>query len=255
MGRVLTFLYGAVAYAAFFVVFLYMIGFVGNMAVPKSIDTGAPSPLWYALLVNAALVGLFAVQHSVMARPAFKSWWTRFVPKPMERSTYVLLTSLILALLFWQWRPISGIVWDVRHPLGVTLLMGLYFLGWATVLYSSYIIDHFDLFGLRQVYLHLCKRPYSHPPFMVRSLYRFIRHPLMAGFLIAFWAAPTMTAGHLLFALLFTGYVFVGVAMEERDLVRFLGTDYQVYRSQTPMFLPSPFRRESSTTPQRGDAP
>ena len=197
MGRAVTFVYGVLAYGVFFVVFLYMIGFVGNVVVPKSVDSGVPAPLGQALLVNLALVGLFAVQHSVMARPAFKSWWTRIVPKPVERSTYVLVTSLILALLFWQWRPLPTIIWDVQHPLAAAVLTGLFFLGWATVLYSSFIIDHFDLFGLRQVYLHFRNRPYTHPPFAVRSLYRLVRHPLMVGFLVAVWATPTMTVGHL----------------------------------------------------------
>lgn len=239
MSRMGVFLYGVVAYGLFFFVFLYMIGFVGNMIVPKSIDSGEQSPFGLALLVNTVLVGLFAVQHSVMARPAFKSWWTSVIPKPMERSTYVLLTSLILVLLFWLWQPLPAIIWDVGHPLATSLLMGLFFLGWLIVLFGSFIIDHFDLFGLRQVYLHLRNRSYIHPPFVVRSMYRFVRHPLMVGFLIAFWAAPTMTAGHLLFSLLMTGYILVGVVLEERDLARQLGPDYERYRSETPMFLPS----------------
>lgn len=253
MGRVLTFIYGVLAYGVFFVVFLYMIGFVGNMVVPKSVDSGVATPLGQALLVNIALVGLFAVQHSVMARPAFKSWWTRFVPKPVERSTYVLVASLILALLFWQWRPMPTIIWDIQHPLVVSLLTGLFFLGWVTVLYSSSIIDHFDLFGLRQVYLHFRNRPYTHPPFAVRSLYRLVRHPLMLGFLVAVWATPTMTVGHLSLSVLLTGYILIGVALEERDLSRLLGTDYDIYRSQTPMFVPSVVRQKQSETPRLGD--
>ncbi|NLX99552.1 MAG: isoprenylcysteine carboxylmethyltransferase family protein [Rhodopirellula sp.] len=252
MGRFLTLIYGTVAYGAFFVAFLYMIGFFGNMVVPKSIDSGVPAPLGQALLVNLALVGLFAVQHSVMARTAFKSWWTRFVPTPMERSTFVLLTSLILALLFWQWRSIPTIIWDIQNPLAAALLTGLFFLGWLTVLYSSAIIDHFDLFGLRQVYLHFRNRPYTHPPFAVRSLYRIVRHPLMVGMLIAFWATPTMTAGHLLLSLLLTGYILVGVTLEERDLARHLGRDYDLYRSQTPKFMPSLPKRPATGVPRLG---
>jgi len=252
MGRALGFVYGAVAYAVFFAVFLYMIGFVGNVVVPKSVDSGVPAPLGESLLVNVALVALFGVQHSVMARPAFKSWWTKLVPKPVERSTYVLVASLILSLLFWQWRPIPAVVWDVEAPWLVGPLTGLFMLGWAMVLYSSFLIDHFDLFGLRQVFLHLRKRPYSHPPFVVRSLYRLIRHPLMLGILIAVWSAPTMTVGHLLFSLLMTGYIFVGVTLEERDLVRHLGDDYRRYRSQTPMFVPSLARRKPSGSPTVG---
>ena len=253
MGRVLTFIYGVLAYGVFLVVFLYMIGFVGNMVVPKSIDSGVPTPLGQALLVNIALVGLFAVQHSVMARPAFKSWWTNIVPKPVERSTFVLLTSLILALLFWQWRPVPTIIWDVQRPLAAALLTGVSLLGWVTVLYSSFIIDHFDLFGLRQVYLHFRNRSYTHPPFAVRSLYRIVRHPLMVGFLIATWSTPTMTVGHLLLSVLLTGYILIGVTLEERDLARLLGTNYELYRSQTPMFVPSVVRRKQSEAPRLGD--
>jgi protein-S-isoprenylcysteine O-methyltransferase Ste14 len=252
MARTLVFIYGIVAYAAFFVAFLYMMGFVGNMVVPKSIDSGVPASLGQALLVNALLVVLFALQHSVMARPAFKSWWTKVIPQPMERSTFVLLTSLVLALIFWQWKPIPVILWDVQHPLATALLTAIFFLGWATVLYSSFLIDHFDLFGLRHVYLHLRSRPYTHPPFVVRSLYRLIRHPLMLGFLIAIWVTPTMTVGHLVFALLMTGYIFVGVTLEERDLARHLGTDYELYRSQTPMFVPSLVRHNAPNTPGMG---
>lgn len=251
MGRVLTFIYGAVSYTVFFVVFLYLIGFTGNLLVPKSIDSGVPSPLWQAILVNVLLVGLFGVQHSVMARPAFKSWWTRFVPEPIERSTFVLVASLILALMFWQWQPMPTVIWSVEHPLAVALLTGLFLLGWVTVLYSSFIIDHFDLFGLRQVYIHLRNRPYSHPPFAVRSLYRLVRHPLMLGILIGIWSAPTMTVGHLLFSSLMTGYILIGVTLEERDLARYLGNDYLLYRSRTPMFVPALPMRQAPETPGR----
>lgn len=254
MRRVVAVTYGVMAYGAFFVVFLYMIGFAGNMLVPKSIDSGTSGPIGLAILVNAALVGLFAVQHSVMARPAFKAWWTRFVPKPVERSTFVLLTSLILAILFWQWRPLPAIVWHFEDPLTRTLLIGLSFLGWFTVLYSSFVIDHFDLFGLRQVFLYLRNRPYTHPPFAVRSLYRIVRHPLMVGFLIAFWSTPTMTAGHLLLSVLLTGYILIGVTLEERDLARMLGSDYSLYRAQTPMFVPLLPKGKPSDAPLSGGA-
>lgn len=254
MRRVFAVTYGVIAYGAFFVVFLYMIGFAGNMLVPKSIDSGAPGPIGLAILVNVALVGLFAVQHSVMARPAFKAWWTQFVPKPVERSTFVLLSSLILALLFWQWRPLPAIVWHFEDPLARTLLIGLSFLGWFAVLYSSFIIDHFDLFGLRQVFLYLRNRPYTHPPFAVRSLYRIVRHPLMVGFLIAFWSTPTMTAGHLLISVLLTGYILIGVTLEERDLARMLGSDYSLYRAQTPMFVPLLPKSKPSDAPLSGGA-
>ena len=239
MNRVLSFSYGMVAYCAFFVAFLYLIGFVGNMVVPKSIDSGSVVPLWEAVLVDTILVGLFAVQHSLMARPFFKSWWTKFVPKPIERSTYVAASSLVLALLFWQWRPMPAIIWQAEHPSAAALLTGLFFFGWIVGLYSSFIVNHFDLFGLRQVYLHLRSRTYSYPPFVVKSLYRLVRHPLMVGILIGIWATPTMTVGHLLFTVTMTAYIFVGVTLEERDLSRYLGREYDLYRSQTPRFVPS----------------
>jgi methanethiol S-methyltransferase len=239
MSRTLIFVYGLLAYLVFFAVFLYMIGFVGNFAVPKSIDSGPTTPLSEAILVDVALIALFAVQHSVMARPAVKSWWTGIVPKPMERSTYVFLSSLVLALLFWQWRSLPARIWEVDEPVFRAALNVVSFVGWFTVLFSSFIIDHFDLFGMRQVYLHWRERPYSHPPFVVRSLYRIVRHPLMVGLLIAFWSAPTMTVGHFLFAMLMTGYILVGVLFEERDLARHLGSEYAIYRTQTPMFVPS----------------
>ncbi len=252
MSRAVFFAYGAVAYATFFGVFLYLIGFSGNLLVPKSIDSGVPAPFGQALLVNTVLVALFGVQHSVMARPAFKSWWTKIVPKPLERSTYVLMASLILALLSWQWQPMPAVIWSVQHPLAIAFLTGISLLGWLTALYSSFIIDHFDLFGLRQVYVHLRNRPYSHPPFAVRSLYRLVRHPLMVGILIGIWSTPAMTAGHLLFSLLMTGYILVGVTLEERDLARYLGDDYLLYRSQTPMFVPALPKKGAPQTPRLG---
>jgi protein-S-isoprenylcysteine O-methyltransferase Ste14 len=251
MNRIGGFMYGALAYAAFFLVFLYLMGFVGNIVVFKSIDSGLAAPIGEAIFIDAMLVALFGVQHSIMARPAFKSWWTRLVPKPLERSTYVLLASLILALLFWQWRPIPTTIWDAEEPILRVALTGLFFAGWGLALFSSCLIDHFDLFGLRQVYLHLRNRPYAHPPFVVRSLYRVVRHPLMVGFLIALWATPTMTAGHLLFAALLTGYILIGVRLEERDLTGFLGPEYVAYRSETPMFIPRS-RRKPPVAPELG---
>ncbi len=246
MSRVVSFIYGVLAYAVFFVVFLYLMGFVGNLVVPKSIGSGPAAPVGQAIFIDVMLVALFAVQHSIMARPAFKSWWTRLVPKALERTTFVLLASLILMLLCWQWRPIPTTIWDVEEPVLRVALTGLIFLGGGLALFSSCLIDHFDLFGLRQVYLHLRNHPYSHPPFVVRSLYRFVRHPLMVGFLIAIWATPTMTTGHLLFAALLTGYILVGVTLEERDLTRILGQEYVAYRSETPMFIPRPRRKRRS---------
>jgi protein-S-isoprenylcysteine O-methyltransferase Ste14 len=249
MGRVVIFFYGVVAYGAFFVTILYAIGFLGGFVVPKTIDSGTAGPVGTAVLINVLLILLFGVQHTIMARPWFKNWWTRILPKPAERSTFVLAASALLALLMWQWRPMPTIVWQLDAAAGKALLWGLYFFGWFLVFYSSFLIDHFDLFGLRQVFLHLKSREYHHRPFMAHSLYKVIRHPLMAGFLVAAWATPTMTQGHLLFAAVITGYVFVGVRLEERDLVRFLGEDYRRYRERTPMLLPLPKRNAAPLSP------
>jgi len=236
--RLLFLIYGLLAYIAFFATILYAIGFVGNFVVPKSIDSGTQGSIGTALLVNIVLLGLFGIQHSVMARPGFKSWWMNIVPNPIERSTFVLLSSLLLDLLFWQWRPVTTVVWQIDHPLIRLVLAELSLSGWLMVFYSSFLIDHFDLFGLRQVVLHWRGRPYTHPVFMVRSLYTWVRHPLMAGFLLAFWSTPVMTTGHLLFAVVTTLYILVAIQLEERDLARFLGESYQQYRKETPMLVP-----------------
>ena len=235
---VLAFLYGAVSYAIFLAVFLYAIAFVGGFGVPKTVDSGAAGGLAEALVVDLVLLGLFAVQHSVMARPAFKRWWTRIVPHSVERSTYVLFASLILALLFWQWRPIPGVLWDIQDSMGRMALHALFALGWTIVLLSTFMINHVDLFGLRQVWLRLRGADYTEVAFVTRGFYNFVRHPIMLGFLIAFWSTPTMTMGHLLFSIATTGYIFIGIFFEERDLAAAHGRSFEQYRRQVSMILP-----------------
>jgi protein-S-isoprenylcysteine O-methyltransferase Ste14 len=245
MGALLTVLYGVAVYPIFLVSLLYAIGFVGNIVVPKSIDSGPPAPVAEALLVNILLLGLFAVQHSVMARPAFKRWWTRIVPPPAERSTFVLLSSLVLMLLYWQWRPIPGPVWTVESPAGIWILDSIFWLGWALLLASSFLINHFELFGLRQVFARLANRSMPEPTFETPGFYRYVRHPIYLGFLLGFWATPRMTAGHLLFAMTTTGYILIGIQLEERDLIRQFGDRYRRYREQVRMLLPSPARKKA----------
>jgi protein-S-isoprenylcysteine O-methyltransferase Ste14 len=234
--------YGVVSYVVFLGSFLYAIGFVGNLVVPKTIDSGPAGPVAEALLVDALLLGVFALQHSVMARPGFKRWWTRFVPTSVERSTYVLISSLALILLFWGWQPILGGVWHVENRAGVVALEILCGLGWALALYSTFAIDHFDLFGLRQVWFRLRGIAYAPVPFKQPRLYSIVRHPLYFGFLIAFWSTPAMTQGHLLFSVATTGYILLGVLLEERDLVAVHGEAYAQYRREVRMLLPLPRR-------------
>lgn len=243
MKRFLMLGYGAGCYLVFLGVFAYSIGFVGNLVVPRSVDHGVAAPAAEALLVNLLLLGLFAAQHSVMARPWFKRWWTRLVPEPIERSTYVLMTTLVLALLFWQWRTMPAIVWDVTWSPARAALWMLFALGWVTVLLSTFLISHFDLFGLRQVYLAWRETPYRSLGFRTSMLYRAVRHPIMLGFIVAFWATPTMTAGHLLFAVGTTGYILVAIRLEERDLTANLGEQYRDYRDRVPMLVPGLQRR------------
>jgi protein-S-isoprenylcysteine O-methyltransferase Ste14 len=245
-SRITAFVYGVACYLAFFATFLYAVGFIGNFAVPKSIDSGRQLPLIQALAINVALLGLFAVQHSVMARQWFKSAWTRIVPAPVERSTYVLFSSLALLVLFWKWQPIGGVLWSVESASGRLAIQTLYGFGWVTVLVATFLINHFDLFGLRQVWLYLCGRPYSSLKFRTPGLYRLVRHPLYVGWLLVFWSAPVMTAAHLVFAIATTAYILIAIQLEERDLVR-LHPEYAEYRRRVPMIVPvgSTLRRRS----------
>lgn len=236
--------YGVICYVIFLGSFVYAVGFVGDVIVPKTIDSGQNGAPAEALLIDLLLLGAFAIQHSVMARPGFKAVWTKIVPRSIERSTYVLFSSLLLALICWQWRPFPSVVWDVSSSrVGGGLLSALFWLGWLILLLSTFMISHFDLFGLRQVYLRLRGLDYSPPHFVQRALYNIVRHPIMLGFLIAFWSTPRMTLGHLLFSVMTTGYILVGIALEERDLTAALGEPYRAYRSRVPMLIPAVFRR------------
>src|SRR5437660_2653406 len=245
-GRMTVFVYGLVCYLLFFGTLLYAIGFIGNIVVPKAMDSGPQGPLLGSLLVDAGLLALFAIQHSVMARQWFKRAWTRIIPEAVERSTYVLLASLLLLFLFWQWRPIGGSLWNVQNRAGRIALYELYALGWLTVLASTFIINHFDLFGLRQVYFYLLGRPYVPIGFRLPGLYRYVRHPLHLGWLMHFWAAHVLTVAHLVFALATTGYILVAIQFEERDLVRFHGEAYRRHRQHIPMITPLRLRRKGS---------
>ncbi len=237
-GRMPALIYGVVSYLVFFVTFLYLIGFVGNLVVPKGIDDGIAGPTALAVVIDVALLALFGVQHSVMARQWFKRWWTTIVPKPVERATFVLVTSAVLILMFWLWRPITGVVWEVQNDAGRALLWAFFGLGWGLVLLSTYLIDHFELFGLRQVWEHYRGHQPRPPEFRTPSLYRFVRHPLYVGFLIAFWCTPRMTVGHLVFAIVWTGYILLAIQFEERDLIRLFGERYREYRKQVWGLIP-----------------
>jgi protein-S-isoprenylcysteine O-methyltransferase Ste14 len=239
MRRIIGFVYGVGCYAIFFMTFLYLAAFVANFMVPKGIDAGVPTAAGSAALMDLGLIALFGIQHSVMARPAFKRGLAAILPQSVERSTFVLASSLVLILLYWQWRPLTQVVWSVQSPALQMVLWGLMLAGFGIVLASSFIIDHFDLFGLRQVWYGLFSKPYTHPSFRVTYFYKFVRHPLYLGLLLGFWCTPLMTVGHLIFAAGMSYYILVGVHFEERDLETFLGEDYRRYKQRMPMLIPN----------------
>jgi protein-S-isoprenylcysteine O-methyltransferase Ste14 len=256
MKRVIAFTYGVACYAIFFATFLYAIAFIGNFGVARTLDTPVDTPFALALAIDLGLLALFVVQHSGMARPTFKRWWTKIVPQVIERSTYVLFSSLVLILLFWQWRPLGGVIWDIQDPTGQVAIFTAYGFGWALVLFASFLINHFDLFGLRQVYLNLRNKPYRDLPFGTPLLYRIVRHPLYVGWIFVVWASPLMTLAHLVFAVGCTGYILGAIQLEERNLIDALGDDYREYRRNVPMLIPSvkrlfsrrPTNQEASTS-------
>jgi protein-S-isoprenylcysteine O-methyltransferase Ste14 len=254
MPKATTLLFAMIAYAVFFATFLYLIVFVGDLSfASRTVDVGPDSPVAVAVLVDLALIAVFGLQHSIMARPAFKRWWTRFVPESAERSVYVLAASVALTILFLGWRPIGSVVWlvsPITHPMLNDLVWLLFWIGWLTVLLSTFLINHFELFGLQQAWFHVRGRKAEPPQFRQPFLYKWVRHPLYLGFFLAFWAAPEMTAGHLLLAAGLSAYMLIAIRHEERDLVSLFGKDYEDYRGKVGMLTPR-FRRRS-TEPGRG---
>ncbi len=240
MKKVTILMYGILAYGAFFASFLYLIGFSGGILVPKHVDNGIESSMMMALSINLCLILAFGLQHSIMARPAFKKMITRMIPKSAERSTYVLATSVVLVALYVYWRPISGNLWTTESTTMKGIILGIFAFGWMVVLYSTFLINHFDLFGLRQVYLQMRAKEYTHLPMKITSLYRIVRHPLMLGFLVTMWAVPTMSYGHLLFSVGMSAYILVGIYFEERTLIKEIGPSYESYRKQVPALIPRP---------------
>jgi protein-S-isoprenylcysteine O-methyltransferase Ste14 len=250
MKRIAVFAYGVVAYALFFGTFCYAAGFIGNLMVPVSMDSSPVGPFGESLLIDLALLGVFAVQHSLMARPFFKRWLTRFILQAAERSTYVLVSSLLMILMFWQWRPLGGVIWEITNPVGVAIAYGLFASGWFIILLASFLINHFDLFGLRQVWLFLRGKEYTQIRFALPGLYKRVRHPLYVGWFLAFWATPTMSLTHLVFALMTSAYILVAIQLEERDLIE-MHPEYRIYRRQVPMLIPRIGRADISPA---GDA-
>jgi len=240
MSRFIAFIYGVLCYALMFLTFLYLFGFLANLIVPKGLDDGPATSLGMAFVINVVLIALWGAPHSIMARPGFKHWWTRIIPKSVERSTYVLVSSLLMILLFWQWQPMTQVIWQAGATWSEGILWALYCFGIVLLFASTFVIDHFDLFGLRQITLNLMQKPYTHPGFKVTFFYKFVRHPLYVGWFLIFWATPNMTLGHLMFAIGMSAYILIAVRYEERDLVRFLGENYTNYQRRVPMFVPRP---------------